>query len=157
MQCRHSYQNWLVQLDPTTLQVIAISRKPVIESDAYQLEGYFEGVLIVGSYHILEAEGEQASLAPLQMVHTSSALPAVLRASACAGVAAVPGRGGPVCGLGGGADGGPHMVSHATRCGSAATHSQCRSAVAEAQLEADQPAALTQQLLIPAAPMGWTQ
>ena len=59
--CRHAYLNWLVQLDLTTLQVTAISSKPIIQSDSYEVEGYFEGVLIVGSYHVIDLDGQQVS------------------------------------------------------------------------------------------------
>ena len=60
--CRHSYSNWLVQLNPGSLRLVAISRRPVLQSDSYKLEGYFEGVLIVGSFHVLDVDGRQVGL-----------------------------------------------------------------------------------------------
>ena len=55
-----SYLNWLLQMNPSTLQITAISAQPVVASDSYTLEGYFKGVLIVGSFHAVEGtDGHQ--------------------------------------------------------------------------------------------------
>ena len=51
---------------------MAISAQPVVASDTYALDGYFKGVLIVGSFHVVqEADGQQVILRlQLLQLHT---------------------------------------------------------------------------------------
>lgn len=61
---KHSYANWALRLVPDTLAITHISTRPVIQSSDYaKLEGYFAGVLIVGSFHVVQApDGQQVGL-----------------------------------------------------------------------------------------------
>ena len=64
MTVEQSYLNWLVQMDPSTLQITALSAQPVVASDSFALDGYFKGVLIVGSFHVVDdpTDGQQVLL-----------------------------------------------------------------------------------------------
>lgn len=57
-----NYAHWLLRLDPDSLVITHISTEPVIQSRSYHLEGYFKGVLTVGSFHVIQHEGEQVGM-----------------------------------------------------------------------------------------------
>ena len=60
---KHEYHHWVLRLNAMSLAITHISAGPVIKSDDYQLEGYFKGALIVGSFHVVEeAAGQQVTL-----------------------------------------------------------------------------------------------
>ena len=47
------YRHWLLRLNSQSLQVLHVSTAPVLQSSDYRLEGFFPGVLTVGSFHLM--------------------------------------------------------------------------------------------------------
>ena len=62
----HSYAHWALRLDPDTLRVTHVSAGAVLQTAAYFTEGYLQGVLTVGSFHVLESPQGQARLLPVR-------------------------------------------------------------------------------------------
>ena len=58
----HSYAHWALRLDPDTLRVTHVSAGAVLQTAAYFTEGYLQGVLTVGSFHVLQSPQGQARL-----------------------------------------------------------------------------------------------
>ena len=67
----HAYAHWALRLDSASLAITHNSVAPVIQSASYELGGYFEGVLIVGSFHVVLApDGQQVLSSPWQHHHS---------------------------------------------------------------------------------------
>lgn len=48
------YRNWALRIDARTWQVTHVSAGPVLKSSDYAVRGYFHGVLVISSFHIVE-------------------------------------------------------------------------------------------------------
>jgi hypothetical protein len=56
---QHAYAHWLIRVNAERNEVVAISKGPVLESSSFRLRGYFPGVLVVGSFHLVENEDKK--------------------------------------------------------------------------------------------------
>ena len=57
---QHAYSHWVLRLKPLIPAITHMSAGPVIQSSDYErLEGYFQGVLNVGSFRVFLAPNGQ--------------------------------------------------------------------------------------------------